>query len=147
MRIFWAVLAAVFLGAEAISLGITSIWFALGALSALLVEVLGGPVWLQAVCFGAVSAATLALTRPLVKKFINSKTQATNADRVVGMRAVVKEAIDNLAGTGAVAVDGKLWSARTADGAPVGEGTTVRVERIEGVKLIVTPVNITAEVS
>ncbi|MBR1659759.1 MAG: NfeD family protein [Oscillospiraceae bacterium] len=137
MRIFWAVLSAVFLGTEAISLGVTSIWFALGALAALVAEVLGAPVWLQALLFAAVSAGTLALTRPLVKKYINGRTQATNADRVIGMRAVVREDIDNLSGAGTVAVDGKLWSARSADGGPVKAGTTVRVQRIEGVKLIV----------
>ena len=139
MRLIWAVLSAVFLGAEALSLGLVSIWFALGALGALLAEVLGAPPWLQIVLFIAVSAATLAMTRPLVKKFINGKTQATNADRALGMKAVAREDIDNLAGAGTVSLDGKIWSARSADGGTIPAGATVRVERIEGVKLIVRP--------
>ncbi|MBR1497018.1 MAG: NfeD family protein [Oscillospiraceae bacterium] len=139
MRLIWAVLSAVFLGAEALSLGLVSIWFALGALCALLAEVFGAPPWLQIVLFIAVSAATLAMTRPLVKKFINGKTQATNADRALGMKAVAREDIDNLAGAGTVSLDGKIWSARSADGGTIPAGATVRVERIEGVKLIVRP--------
>ena len=140
MRLIWAVLSAVFLGAEALSLGLVSIWFALGALSALLSEVLGAPPWLQIVLFILISAATLALTRPLVRKYINGRAQATNADRALGMEAVTKEDIDNLAGSGTVSLDGKLWSARSAGGEMIPAGATVRVERIEGVKLIVRPV-------
>ena len=139
MRLVWAVLSAVFLGAEALTLGIVSIWFALGALSALVAEALGAAAWLQVVLFAVVSAAALALTRPLVKKYINGRTQATNADRAVGMEAIVQERIDNLAGAGTVRVDGKLWSARSAGGEYIPSGATVRVERIEGVKLIVSP--------
>ena len=135
--IFWAVAVIAFVILELATVGLASIWFALGALCALIAALLGAPVWLQIVWFAVISVATLLLTRPLAKKYINSKTMATNADRVIGSRAVVKERIDELAGTGAVLADGKMWSARTADGAVAEIGDVVTVREIRGVKLIV----------
>ena len=137
--IFWAVAVIAFVILELATVGLASIWFALGALCALIAALLGAPVWLQVVWFVIVSVATLLLTRPLAKKYINSKTMATNADRVIGGKAVVKERIDELAGTGAVLADGKMWTARTADGSVAEPGDIVTVLEIRGVRLIVTP--------
>ena len=137
--IFWAVAVVAFVILELATVGLASIWFALGALCALIAALLGAPVWLQIVWFAIVSVATLLLTRPLAKKYINSKTMATNADRVIGSRAVVKERIDELAGSGAVLADGKMWSARTVDGSTAEPGDVVIVREIRGVKLIVDP--------
>ena len=137
--IFWAVAVVAFVILELATVGLASIWFALGALCALIAALLGAPLWLQIVWFAIVSIATLLLTRPLAKKYINSRTMATNADRVIGSRAVVKERIDELAGTGAVLADGKMWSARTADGSIAEPGDVVTVREIRGVKLIVAP--------
>ena len=137
--IFWAVAVVAFVILELATVGLASIWFALGALSALVAALLHAPLWLQIVLFAVVSVATLLLTRPLAKKYINSKTMATNADRVIGGRAVVKERIDDLAGTGAVLADGKMWSARTVDGSTAEPGDVVIVREIRGVKLIVDP--------
>lgn len=139
--IFWAVAVVAFVILELATVGLASIWFALGALCALIASLLGAPVWLQVVWFAIVSIATLLLTRPLAKKYINSKTMATNADRVIGSRAVVKERIDDLAGSGAVLADGKMWSARSTDGSTIEPGTIVTVREIRGVKLIVDPQN------
>ena len=136
---FWGGLTVVLLAVEALTYGLTSVWFAIGALCALITAALGAPVWLQGAWFGLISAATLLLTRPLVKKYVNSRTQPTNADRLPGQLAVVREKVDNLAGTGAVYADGKLWTARSADGKAIPAGAEVRIRRIEGVKLIVTP--------
>ncbi len=135
--IFWAVAVVAFVILELATVGLASIWFALGALCALIAALLGAQLWLQIVWFVVVSVATLLLTRPLAKKYINSKTMATNADRVIGGRAVVKERIDELAGTGAVLADGKMWSARTVDGSAAEPGDVVTVREIRGVKLIV----------
>ncbi len=135
--IFWAVAVVAFVILELATVGLASIWFALGALCALIAALLGAPLWLQIVWFVIVSVATLLLTRPLAKKYINNKTMATNADRVIGSRAVVKERIDELAGTGAVLADGKMWSARTEDGSTAEPGQIVTVREIRGVKLIV----------
>ena len=137
MIVFWAAAIIAFVIIELATVGLASIWFALGALCALISALLGAQLWLQILWFFIISIATLILTRPLVKKYINSKTSATNADRVLGGRAVVKERIDALASTGAVLADGKMWSARTADGSILEPGTVVTVVKIEGVKLIV----------
>ncbi len=143
--IFWAVAVVAFIILELATVGLASIWFALGALCALIAALLGAPLWLQIVWFVIISVATLLLTRPLAKKYINSKTMATNADRVIGRRAVVKERIDELSGTGAVLADGKMWSARTVDGSSAEPGDVVIVREIRGVKLIVEPPDAEAE--
>lgn len=137
MTIFWAAAIVVFVVVELATVGLASIWFALGALCALIATLLGAPVWLQIVWFVIISVAALVSTRPLVKKYINAQTQATNADRVIGRTAVVKERIDDLAATGAVLADGKMWSARTVDGSAVEAGALVTVRAIQGVRLIV----------
>lgn len=139
--VFWLAGIVVLLVLEAATAGLTCIWFALGALAALVSALFGAQLWLQIVWFLVVSAVSLYLTRPLVKKYVNSETQPTNADMVVGMEAKVTEDIDNLAGTGAVSVGGKVWTARSASGDAIGAGELVRVERIEGVKLIVSKMN------
>ena len=108
---------------------------ALGALAALLSALLHAPLWLQLVWFFVVSVAALALTRPLVKKYVNSRVKPTNADMILGKECVVTEEIDNIRGTGAVSVSGKVWAARMendADTAAVGE--VLLILRIEGVK-------------
>jgi len=139
MVVFWAVATVAFIVLELVTIGLTSIWFALGALCALISAVLRAPLWLQIIWFFVISIATLLLTRPLVKKYINGKTLPTNADRVIGTVAMVTERIDNLAGQGVVLADGKSWSARSADGAVVEADTRVTVLEIQGVKLIVEP--------
>ena len=138
---FWLVLLVVFLIAEAACpIHLVSIWFALGALVALLCAALGAPVWLQITLFFAVSVVLLTALRPLVKKYLRPRTVRTNAAGNIGREAIVTEAIDNLHETGAVRLSGVEWSARSADGSPVAAGTVVRIDAIEGVKLIVTPV-------
>lgn len=137
MVIFWAVAMAAFVVIEFVTVGLASIWFALGALCALIAAALNAPLWLQIVWFAVISAATLAITRPLVRKYVNARTHATNADRVIGGRAVVKERIDELAGTGAAYADGRMWTARTADGSIIEVGEIVTVREIRGVRLIV----------
>ena len=137
MSIVWLVLMVLLLIVEALTAPLVCIWFALGALAALISALFGAAVWLQAVWFLAVSLLTLWLTRPLALKYLNNRKVATNADRVIGAEAVVTEEIDNIAGTGAVHVDGHEWSARSASGGRLAKGSVVKVERIEGVKLIV----------
>ena len=141
MVICWTAATVVFVLVELATVGLASIWFALGALCALIAALLNAPLWMQIVWFAVISAAALVLTRPLVKKYINSRTYATNADRVIGSRAVVKERIDALAATGAVLADGKMWTARTTDGSVLEPGAIVTVREINGVKLIVEKQN------
>jgi membrane protein implicated in regulation of membrane protease activity len=137
--LFWIVALVIFLVVEAVSAGLVSIWFAAGALAALICAALKGPLWLQALWFVVVSGVTLILPRPLGKEYVNGKSVATNADRNIGRSAVVTEKVDNLAGVGTVKLDGVLWSARSVNDAPIEEGTTVVVREIRGVKLLVEP--------
>ena len=139
MTMVWLIAFVVLLIVEGIIPGLVSIWFAAGALAALLVSLYVDIIWVQGLVFLVVSLALLVLTRPLAKKYVNSRITPTNADRIVGSDCVVVEEIDNLLGTGAVSADGKVWTARmdTADGkAP--KGAVVKVLRIEGVRLIVS---------
>ena len=133
----WIAAIIVFGVAEAATAGLTSIWFVLGSVAALIAAVCGGPLWLQLVLFFAVSVAALAATRPLVTKLLKKDIKPTNADRVLGGVARVTERIDNDVPTGAVYIDGKTWTARSADGNPIGKDEMVRILRMEGVKLYV----------
>jgi len=135
--IIWLVLMLVLFGAEIITVNLTTIWFALGALAAMISSLFDAPVWMQIMWFLVVSILALAITKPLVKKFVNNKTQATNADMVIGQTCVVVEPIDNVKGTGAVTVGGKTWTARSEYGDVFAPGERVTAVRIEGVKLIV----------
>lgn len=146
MLIFWGAAAAVFLVIEFITVGMSSIWCVVGALAALLVTALGGAVWLQALLFLAVTGLCFLLLYPRLKRFVRRGVQPTNADMVIGQTCVVTKAIDNLSGSGAVAIGGKIWSARSENGDRIAEGNLVRVKAIEGVKLIVTPARVTSTV-
>jgi len=138
MTVVWLAAMVVLLIVEALAPGLVSIWFAIGALAAMISSALGAPLWLQALWFFLVSAVTLILTRPLAKKFVNARAVRTNADMAIGQDCVVTEAIDNVLGTGAVKVGGRTWTARmdTPDGR-AEKGEVLRAVRIEGVKLIV----------
>ena len=139
MTMFWLIAMVFFLVVEAVTVGLVCIWFAAGSLVALLCAMFDAPVWLQIVVFLIVSAVTLYYTRPLVKKYVNNKVEPTNADIVIGKECRVTETIDNIAGTGAVYVDGKTWTARSADDSEtIPEGTLVTARQIDGVKLIVS---------
>ena len=144
--ILWLVLMVLFLMAEASTVTLVSLWFAAGSLAAMLVSLLHGPFWLQGAVFAAVSAILLSALRPLVRKHITPKITKTNVDAVVGSTGLVTVAIDNLSAVGQVKLGGMYWTARSTTGAPIPEGAQIRVDRIEGVKAFVSPVNIPAEV-
>lgn len=138
MAAFWLVVMILLLIIEAVVPGLVSIWFAIGALAALIAAMTGGQLWLQVLWFLAVSVLTLALTRPLVKKYVNSRTQPTNADALIGMECLITEDIDNVLGTGTAKVNGRDWTARAEDeGVKLKKGDRAKIVRIEGVKLIV----------
>ena len=117
---------------------LVSIWFAAGSLAAFLAVCFGASLPVQGILFLAVSVGILAAVRPLMKR-ANAKTVPTNLDRVIGCTARVTEEIDNEAGTGAVYVEGKTWTARSSDGTVLPIGTRVIAERMECVKLYVKP--------
>ena len=135
----WLAAAVLFAITEASTVALVSIWFVGGALAAFIGALLNAPLWLQLVLFAGVSLALIACLRPFLKKYMKPKITPTNFDRIVGMSAPVTEQIDNLMGTGAVRVEGKEWSARSENGENIEEGTVVKIIRIQGVKVFVTP--------
>lgn len=141
--VLWAILAAVFLVLEAGTVALVSIWFAVGALAALVAAVLGAAMWLQVTVFLAVSVLLLALLWKKVRtKAIGTKT---NVDSVIGTEGYVTEPIDNVSYTGRVKLGGITWAARSTSGAPIDAGTLVRVDRVEGVKVFVSPAQVTIQ--
>lgn len=123
---------------EIVTTQLVSVWFAVGALAAFLVSLAGvEEIWIQLVIFVIVSAVALAVTRPLVRKLVNKKTEPTNADMVIGKIGVVTDKIDNVSETGLVKVGGSLWTARTVDGSLIDVGEKVKILQISGVKLMV----------
>ena len=133
----WLVAAVVFGIVEALTAGLVSIWFVAGSAAALIGAFLGAGLGVQVALFVVVSAAALAVTRPLVRRYTAGKAVPTNLDRVLGDSGKVTETIDNENSTGAVYVDGKTWTARSADGSVIPAGTVVEILRMEGVKLFV----------
>ena len=144
--IVWLVLMVVFLAAEASTVSMVSLWFAAGALIALLTALAGGPAWLQTLLFLAVSAGLLLALRPLAKKYLSPKLTATNVDSVVGTTGLVTAAIDNVSAVGQVKLGAMEWTARSTSGQPIPAGTLVKVDRIEGVKAFVSPAEVPANV-
>lgn len=140
--LFWLIAMIVFIVGEMITVGLTSIWFAAGALVALIIAACGGGIVFQIVAFLLVSGILLWLTRPWAKRFINSRVQKTNVESVVGARARVTERVSNLDQTGRAVVLGQDWSVRAEDDKEIIEPETlVEVVRVSGVKLIVKKVN------
>ena len=146
MTIVWTAAIILFGIVEAVTAGLVCIWFVAGALVALVSAFVGASLPVQMILFLAVSAAALALTRPVLKKLTNPAATPTNADRVLGEVAKVTETIDNANSTGAVYVDGKTWSARSADGTVIPAGSRACIQSMEGVKLFVKQIEQKMEV-
>lgn len=142
----WGFAVIFFLLLEALTMGLTTIWFAAGAFVAAAVALFGCPFSVQIVAFVVVSVLCLVFTRPIAKRFLNDKTEKTNADSVIGCTGVVTEDIDNLLAKGQVLVKGQYWTARAEEdgkfikeGSIIREGAKVTVKKISGVTLIVYP--------
>ena len=138
MTVVWLIAMIVLLVVEGLVPGLISIWFALGALAALVSALLHAPLWLQILLFVLFSLVLLFFTRPIAVKYFNKDRIKTNAESLVGRTAIVISDINNLEGIGQVTVSGQEWSARSvADGVLIPTGTVVTVRAINGVKLIV----------
>ena len=144
--LIWLGLTVVFLVTEAATVTVVSLWFAAGALAAMAAALLGAGTGLQIGVFLAVSAVALTALRPLVRKFVTPKLTATNVDSVIGSVGMVTADIDNIASSGQVKLNGMEWSARSTSGNPIPAGTRVCVDRIEGVKVFVSPEKVPAKV-
>lgn len=147
VAILWLVLLVVFLVVEAATVTVASLWFAAGALAALIAALAGAALWLQILLFLTVSAIALTALRPLVRKYFTPRLTATNVDSVIGSTGLVTASIENVTAAGQVKLGAMVWTARSTSGVPIPEGTLVRVDRIEGVKVFVSPVEVPANVS
>lgn len=139
---FWLAILILFLVVEAQAVTLVSIWFAAGALAALIASLFGAQLWLQITLFFAVSCVTLACLRPLLRKYFKPNLTKTNVDAVIGSQGYVTAAVDNLSASGTVKLGAMEWTARSTDGQPIPEGSLVQVDRIEGVKAFVSPVKV-----
>lgn len=138
---FWLVLLIVLLVVEMATLGLTTIWFAGGALIAILAALLNAPILVQIILFFLVSVILLVFTRPVAVKYFNRDRVRTNVESIVGRQGIVTGEINNLHGQGQVTIGGQEWSARNADDRNViPVGTVVTVVSISGVKLMVREV-------
>ena len=144
--IFWLAAMVVFLAAEAGTVTLISIWFALGALGAILVALLGGGLMLQITVFLLLATILLLSLRGIVRRHIRPRISKTNIDSVIGATGIVLSPVDNIAALGQVQVNGVEWSARSTDGTQIPAGTLVRVDKIEGVKVFVSPAEVSARV-
>lgn len=137
MPFFWLILAVVLGVIEALTVSLISVWFAVGALAAIIPAYLNVPVWGQILVFLAVSAIAFAFTKRFFKDVIKVKKQPTNSDSLIGTDGIVTSEVNNLEGAGKVFISGLTWSARSDDGENIPEGAVVSVLKIEGATLIV----------
>lgn len=138
---YWLIAAAAFVLLEILTMGLTTIWFAVGALVGAVMAALGLSLWVQILAFAVVSAIVLLFTRPLARKYLNNRTVRTNAESLIGCVCMVTQTIDNLRAEGQVTVKGQVWTARsTSEERSIPENTKVRITAISGVKLIVEPI-------
>ncbi len=138
--VIWLILLVVFLIIEANTVAVVSIWFAAGALVALITSFFDALLWLQITVFLAVSVVCLACLRTVVGKYIKPRIVPTNVDAILDSQGYVTEDIDNLAARGQVKLGAMEWTARSTDGTVIPKGTLVKVDKVEGVKVFVTAV-------
>lgn len=138
MGTFWLILLIGLIIIELMTMALTTVWFAGGALAAAIVAGIGGPVWLQVVVFLLISLMLLLFTRPIAVKYFNKDREKTNVESMIGKQAIVISEIDNIEGIGQVTVGGQEWSARSLDDmVKLPIGAVVYIRAVSGVKLIV----------
>lgn len=143
--IVWLVMILLFLVMEGTTVAVISLWFAIGALAALIVSFFASVAW-QVVTFFVVSCLLLAALRPIVRKYLKPRIVRTNVDSVIGSIGLVTADIDNISACGEVKLGGIVWSARSTSGQPIANGTKIRVDRVEGVKVFVSEAETTAKI-
>lgn len=144
--IFWLIAMVVFAAAEAMTVSLVSIWFAVGSLGAIIAALLGGGLIFQVTVFLALAVALLISLRGVVRKHFAPRVTRTNIDSVLGSTGIVVTPVNNIAALGQVQINGIEWSARSSNNSHIPAGTLVKVDRIEGVKVFVTAVEETAVV-
>ena len=137
MVFVWLVIAVVLGIFEAATVALVSIWFAIGAVEAMVPAYFNAPFWVQILVFILVSALCFVFTRPFFKKIIRVNKQPTNVDRLVGQEGVATDDIENIECRGKVFISGLTWSARSETGELIPQGAVVTVKKIEGATLVV----------
>lgn len=135
--IFWLIVVAVMLVCEIFSMGLTTIWFSIGAVVSAIASAFGAPLWLQITLFCVVSVVVMLLVRPFAMKVLDKNRTKTNVDALAGQRVTVLETIDNQKETGRVMLNGVEWMARSTDNTVIEAGEIVEIESVSGVKLMV----------
>ena len=141
MVFVWLVIAVVLGIFEAATVALVSIWFAIGAVAAMVPAYFNAPFWVQILVFILVSALCFVFTRPFFKKIIRVNKQPTNVDRLVGQEGVATDDIENIECRGKVFISGLTWSARSETGELIPQGAVVTVKKIEGATLVVKSKN------
>ena len=136
--IFWLIAMVIFMAAEAMTVTLVSVWFAVGSLGAIAVALLGGGLVLQVTVFLALAVALLLSLRGIVRKHFNPRITKTNIDSILGATGIVITPVNNIAALGQVQINGMEWSARSSDNSHIAVGTLVKVDKIEGVKVFVS---------
>ena len=140
--VVWFALMVFFIALEAGTVAMVSTWFAAGALGAMITALCGGAVWLQCAVFVVISLVLLLSLRSVLRKYIAPRQIKTNVDSIPGMEGLVTAEINNLTSTGQVKLGAMEWSARSTSGEVIQPGTQIRVDRVEGVKVFVSPVRV-----
>lgn len=135
--IFWLIVVAVMLVCEIFSMGLTTIWFSIGAVVSAITSAFGAPLWLQITLFCVVSVAVMLLVRPFAMKVLDKNRTKTNVDALAGQQVTVQETIDNQKETGRVMLNQVEWMARSTENVVIEAGETVEIESVSGVKLMV----------
>lgn len=136
MMFIWLVVLIIAVVVEVLTMGLTTIWFAGGALAAIAVTLLHAPVAVQVILFFIVSLLLLFFTRPVAVKYFNRDRVRTNVESLIGRQAIVISEINNIQGVGQVTVSGQQWSARSMDNSIIiPAGAVVNIMSINGVKL------------
>lgn len=133
--LIWVGILIVLIIAEAATVNMISIWFAVGSLAAIVAASLGAQIWLQVLLCLLTGSILLLFTRKWALERVNAKRVHTNLDRVIGEVGVITETVENIQGTGTVKVQGKLWTARSQSGEKISVNVSVKILRIDGVKL------------
>ena len=135
--LFWIILAIILALVELLTMGLSTIWFAIGCLCACFMAMFGFSLGIQVVVFFIVSILTLVLVRPFSLKYLNNRITKTNIDSLIGRKVIVTKDVDNIRETGSANIDGITWNLRSLSGDEIAAGETVVISNIEGNRLIV----------
>lgn len=139
---FWLIAAGIFFVIEMATVGFLIFWLGIGALLAMITSFITNSIIIQTIVFVVSSCILIPLTKPLADKFIGKKTVPTNSYSLINKHGIVLQDIDPIQGVGQVKVNGEIWSAKTEDESIIKKDTEIQVLKIDGVKLIVSPIKV-----